>query len=172
MNPDELVDIVDENMNFVRIASKKNAHKEGWLHKCVIGQVIDSNGRWLFVKQASDRQDAGQYVSPMGGHVSVGEKEEDALKREVLEELGIKDFKYEFIGKGIYNREVIGRKENHFFLYYRVFSDASPTISQEAESFKYFTESEIKKALKDSPEIFGDAFHYLVKNNFIPHLYD
>lgn len=88
----EQVDVVDENCNFIKVVSKDNAHEEGLLHKCVIAQVIDARGRWLLVKQSKGRQDAGQYVSPMGGHISAGENEIDALKREVLEELGFRDF--------------------------------------------------------------------------------
>ncbi len=169
MSIDEKVDIVDENCNFIKVALKKDAHTEGLLHKCVIAQVVDSKNRWLLVKQAPDRQDAGQYVSPMGGHVSAGEDDIDALKRETLEELGLKDFKYEFMGKVIYNREVIGRKENHYFIMYKVFSDEKPVLNHEVESCRYFTVDELKKELKDHPKDFGEAFHFVVKE-FHPHL--
>ena len=160
---DEQVDVVDENCNFIKVVSKKNAHTEGLLHKCVIAQVIDTKGRWLLVKQSKDRQDAGQYVSPMGGHISAGEDEIAALKREVFEELGLKDFKYEYMGRVIYSREVIGRKENHFFIMYKVFSDEKPVLSREAESCKYFTLDELKKEIRENPKDFGDAFHTVVK---------
>ena len=64
MSQDELVDAVDENGNFIEVVVKREAHEKGLLHKTVIASVIDSKGRWLFAKQAQDRQDAGQYVSP------------------------------------------------------------------------------------------------------------
>jgi len=35
------------------------------------------------VKQASDKQDAGQYVSPVGGHVTSGETDIEALKEKL-----------------------------------------------------------------------------------------
>jgi septum formation protein len=160
---DEQVDVVDENCDFIKVVSKKTAHIEGLLHKCVIAQVIDSQDRWLLVKQSKDRQDAGQYVSPMGGHVSAGENDIDALKREVFEELGLKDFKYEYMGRVIYNREVIGRKENHYMIMYKVFSDEKPVLSHEAESCRYFTLDELKKESKEHPENFGGAFHAIAK---------
>ena len=163
MSEDEQVDVVDKDLNFLKVVYKKDAHVGGLLHKCVIAQVIDSKGRFLLVKQSSDRQDAGQYVSPMGGHVSAGESDIDALKREVFEELGLKDFKYESMGKVIYNREVIGRKENHYFIMYKVFSNEKPVLSHEAESCKYFTLDELRKELKENPKNFGDAFHAVVK---------
>jgi isopentenyl-diphosphate Delta-isomerase len=163
MIQEEQVDVVDEHLNLVEVVSKSRAHKEGLLHKCVIAQVIDSRGRWLLVKQSSGRQDAGRYVSPMGGHVSANETDIDALKREVLEELGLKDFRYEYLGKVIYNRAVIGRKENHYFIVYKVFSDEKPVLNYEAESYKYFTLGELKKEYSENPDSFGDGFHAVVK---------
>lgn len=88
MPEDELVDIVDENENKIGVATKREAHAQGLLHKTVISEVVDSSGRWLLVKQASHKQDAGQYVSPVGGHVASGETNEQALRREVSEEIG------------------------------------------------------------------------------------
>ena len=170
MSQDEKVDIIDENGNFIEAVYKKEAHEKGLLHKCVIANVIDSQGRWLLVKPVKGRQDAGQYQSPMGGHVSAGEEEVAALKRETEEELGITgDFKYEFIGKAALNRFVIGRQENHFFIMYKIFSDQEPILSHEDESCKYFTEDELKRELKENPESFGEAFRFVVQA-FFPYL--
>jgi isopentenyl-diphosphate Delta-isomerase len=167
MSQEELVDIIDEKGNFIEIVSKREAHNQGLLHKTVIGEVIDSKGRWLIVKQSKGRQDAGQYVSPVGGHISSGETEIEALKRESNEELGLADdFKYEFVGREIFNRYVIGRQENHFFIMYKILSDFEPKINNESESYKYFTENELKKELKGNPELFGEAFHFVVKTFF------
>src|SRR3989344_443628 len=164
MSEDEQVDIVDANCNLLHIAFKKEAHEKGLLHKAVIANVINSKGEWLLTIPASSRQDPGQYVSPMGGHVSAGEKDEDALLREVFEELGLKDFKYEFVGRAIFDRHIIGRHENHFFIVYKVFSDQEPVLSYEHESHRYFTKEELKKELKENPQLFGKPFHFVVKN--------
>lgn len=167
---DELVDIVDEDGKCIETISKREAHINGALHRCVVSEVIDSQGRWLLVRQASDRQDAGQYVSPVGGHVAAGEKNEDALVREANEELGFgADLRYDLVGKTVYNRFVIGRQENHQFVLYVIYSDVVPVLNYESVDYAYFTEEELRTQLKDKPKQFGDAFHFVVKQ-FFPNL--
>lgn len=162
----EIVDIVDKNNKVLFQATKTKAHKEGFLHQTVISEVIDSQGNWLLVKQSSSRQDPGQYVSPVGGHVRAGESLEKALKREAKEELGLSDFKFKYKGKCIFNRPVKKHLENHYFLVYEIYSDGKPILNEESESYRKFTVKELKKLLKSSPRLFGDAFHMVVENIF------
>ena len=170
MPEDEKIDVVDENGNFIEVVYKGEAHQKGLLHKTVIGAVVNSKGEWLLVKPVLGRQDAGQYVFPVGGHVTSGEKEVDAIRRETAEEIGITgDFTCELVDRRIFNREIIGRKENHLFLIYKISSDASPVLGDEDESLEYFTEDEIRKNAKENPKFFGDAF-YFVAQSFFPGL--
>jgi isopentenyl-diphosphate delta-isomerase len=166
---EEEVDVVDENDQVLYSTTKSDAHKKGLLHRTVIAEVRDSKGHWIMVEQASDRQDAGQLVSPVGGHVKAGETEEEALGREALEEIGIKDFDYELVGKVIYRRTVLGRDENHYFILYEIHSDHKLTPGVEAVGFTTFTEDELKQAIKDTPDRFGAAFYPLV-DKFYPQL--
>lgn len=159
----EIVDVVNENDEVVSSCSKDECHQKGLLHRTVISELIDSQGNWILVKQASDRQDAGQYVSPVGGHVQVGESVEDALKREAEEEVGLINFEYKFVGKKIYNREVIGRKENHFFIVYEIYSDEEPVLNHESDAYEKFTKEQLYTELKENPKKFGDAFHFVMK---------
>lgn len=159
----EIVDIVTEANEVLYQAEKAEAHAMGLLHRCVVAEVIDSRGRWLLVKQAADRQDAGQYVSPVGGHVSAGESEDDALKREAWEELGLKDFSFRMVGRDIFNREIIGRKENHLFILYEIYTDLQPTLNHESVGSDWFTNDELRLQLKSQSDKFGHSFHFLVK---------
>ncbi|HYF05554.1 MAG TPA: ElyC/SanA/YdcF family protein [Patescibacteria group bacterium] len=170
MSQDELVDVIDGRGNFKKVVSKKQAHLGGLLHRTVISEVIDSEGRWLLTKPSKGRQDEAQYVSPIGGHVRAGESEEDALRREAAEELGLEGyFKYEYVGRAILNRFVVGRQENHFFIVFKIYSDAKPIFNHEAESGKYFTVNELRAELSQRPELFGNAFRFVVQK-FFPEL--
>lgn len=167
---EELVDVIDERERVIKTIEKRVAHEEGLLHACVVSEVIDSSGRWLLTRQAADRQDAGQWVSPFGGHVTAGETYEQALLREAAEEVGLKgELVYEYVGTTIFNRTVIGRRENHLLKMYKIFSDTQPTLNNESVECAYFTENEISKKLSEDPQFFGDAFHFVVRN-FFPHL--
>lgn len=166
---DELVDIVNEDNQVIGQAMKTQAHVTGALHRCVVAQLITSRGEWVLVRQASDRQDAGQLVSPVGGHVQAGEDEDAALKREAVEELGIAVQKFKRVGMAVFNREVIGRKENHFFVLYEIYSDDQPNLNHESVGIETFSTTQLKEDLKKNPKKFGDAFFHVAKH-FYPEL--
>lgn len=165
----EYVDIIDAKGKVLGRCSKQEAHTKGHLHYTVISELKTSKGEWILVKQASDRQDAGQFVSPVGGHVSAGETLEDALKREAQEEIGLSGITFSYIGQGIYKRTVLGRIENHLFVLYEIYSDEAPKLNHESVGFERFTTKELKEELKNNPDKFGDAFHFVVKH-FFPQL--
>ncbi len=166
----ELLDIVNEDNEVLHQATRGEAHERGLLHRCVLAQLVNSQGEWTLVRQAADRQDAGQWVSPMGGHVNAGESMEDALRREVLEELGIADFTHRFVGKVLYRRTVLGRDENHYFIFYEIYSDAEPVLNEESVEYKKFAKEDLKERIKTHPHEFGDAFFFGARA-FYPELF-
>jgi 8-oxo-dGTP pyrophosphatase MutT (NUDIX family) len=165
----EYVDVIDEKGHILGTCSKDEAHAKGHLHYTVISEIKTSKGEWILVKQAASRQDANQFVSPVGGHVRSGESLEDALRREAFEEAGLRNIRFSYIGQGIFNRNVLGRIENHLFVLYEIYSDDHPKLNHESVGFERFTTKDLKEELKDNPEKFGDAFHFVVKH-FFPQL--
>lgn len=161
-DPQELLDIVDKDLTVVSQATKQQAHEQGLLHKTVIGEIINSKGEWALVIQAGHKQDPGQYVSPVGGHVKAGESDDDALKREALEECGIKDFTFEKKGAFIFDREVQGHRENHYFIVYAIHTDAEITLNDESVLVERFAEADLKYRLHQNPKNFGAAFTVIV----------
>jgi isopentenyl-diphosphate delta-isomerase len=169
LTPEEMIDIVDEQDVVLYQEKKMVAHQKGLLHRTVIGGVRDSQGHWVVVQQASGRQDAGQFVNPVGGHVQAGESNEEALKREALEEIGFNDFEYKYVGKFIFNREVIGRNEHHYFIVYEIYTDKELRLSHEAVAYRAFSPQEYVQQLKENPVIFGAA-HMAVLRQLYPEL--
>ena len=155
---DEMVDVVDEQTKTLYQISKGEAHKKGLLHKTVVSNIIDSKGNWVLVRQAPDRQDAGKFVYPVGGHVTAGETNEEALAREANEEVGFTEINSNFKKRFIYYREVLERIENHFFIFYEILNDQDLILGNEAVDFKRFNVDELKKEVKEFPDHFGKAF--------------
>lgn len=160
----EMVEIVDKDLNILFVTSKEEAHKKGLLHKCTVAQLINSKGQFMLIKPYSNRQDAGQYVCPVGGHVTAGETDEASLKREVEEEIGISKFKFKLKGKAILDRHVIGRHENHYFIFYEIYSDEKPVLGNEAETCRWFTAKELKKEIKANKKDFGEAYFFVLEH--------
>jgi isopentenyl-diphosphate Delta-isomerase len=160
-NPFELVDVVDSHNKVIAQATKQAAHKQGLLHRTVVAMIRDTQGNYVLVKQSAGRQDPGQYVSPVGGHVKAGETEIDALKRETQEEAGLTDFKSKRLGQAIFDREVNGHQENHFFIFFEIYSDAELVLNHESVSYHRFSQSDLKNELKHHPDSFGAAFHFV-----------
>ncbi|MBU1327189.1 NUDIX domain-containing protein [Patescibacteria group bacterium] len=166
---DELVDIVDWNNVIIGKTTKQEAHEKGLLHRTVIAEVINPHGKWALVRQASDRQDAGQFVSPVGGHIRSGESEIEALRRETEEETGITEFTSKYIGKAIYNRRVLGRCENHFFILFEIYTNQKPRLNHESVEYRWFSPQEIRTTIANNPDIIGDALHFVART-FYPNL--
>jgi isopentenyl-diphosphate delta-isomerase len=166
---EEQVDVVDDHDNVMQSISKTDAHKEGLLHRTVISQYINRKREWVLVRQASDRQDAGQFVNPTGGHAQAGESEDEALKREALEEIGVDVVDFKLVGKKIFRRTVGWKDENHYFIVYEIYGENDPVLNEESVEWKRFTEDELTSELQQNPNMFGTAFHVVI-DEFYPHL--
>lgn len=167
----EIIDIIDEQGRILRQVSKSKAHKHGWLHRTVIGYLRDGN-TWTLVRQTPDRQDAGQLVAPVGGHVKASESDEDALLRESEEEIGTRNISYRHVGSARFHRQVIGRDENHLFVVYEISTPDKIVLGDEAESLATFTDKELKRELRESPQEFGDAMYFVLEHLYADYLHD
>jgi 8-oxo-dGTP pyrophosphatase MutT (NUDIX family) len=166
---EELVDIVSDDGKVLRSELKTVAHQHGWLHMTVIGNLKFGED-WSLVKQAPDRQDAGQLVSPVGGHVKAGESANDALLRETEEEIGVRNVSYRHIGDKVFHRQVIGRNENHLFVVYEIETDDTISLGEEAVAIERFSPAKLKQGLRDHPERFGDALYFLLESFYPEYL--
>lgn len=160
---DELVDIVTPDGHSLRTTTKTQAHQNGLLHHVVIGVVRDAQGNRVVVRQNAHKQDAGQYVNPVGGHVSAAETIEDALRREVEEEIGWRNVTVSPIGAAIFRRTIIGRDENHFFNVFLIESDEPIVLNDESTEVRHMPVAEYSQLLAEHPELFGDAHHFVEK---------
>jgi len=104
LSPQELVAIVDERNHVVGSALRAVMRREGLIHRAAYILVFDSRGR-LFVQDRTMTKDIfpGYHDLCTGGVVAAGEEYEESARRELEEELGVKDvpltFHFDFYGE-------------------------------------------------------------------------
>jgi isopentenyldiphosphate isomerase len=91
---EEWVPLVDESGNVNGSAPRSQVHNGSkLLHPVVHLHVINRNKAILLQKRpVSKLVQPGKWDSAVGGHISVGETLEQALKKEAFEEIGLVDF--------------------------------------------------------------------------------
>ncbi len=83
----EIVDRVDFDDKIIGVTSKEEAHEKGYFHRVAAVFVFRSDGKLLV--QLRTKAKNGLLDHTVGGHVRKGELYDDAVKREMKEEIGI-----------------------------------------------------------------------------------
>lgn len=103
-NPNEQFPIVDEDGNILGAVSRGHAHDGSKiLHPVVHLHVFNSKGE-LYLQHRPAWKDIqpDKWDTAVGGHIDLGENVDQALHREVREELGITDFQPESLGHYVF----------------------------------------------------------------------
>ncbi len=79
-----MLDFYDKDMRFIGTETRENVHKNGLWHKTVHCWLYDENGNIYF----QIRTDTGTLYTTASGHIQSGESIDDALRREIMEEVG------------------------------------------------------------------------------------
>jgi 8-oxo-dGTP pyrophosphatase MutT (NUDIX family) len=169
-NRSELVDVVDSRNLVVGSSTRDDAHANGLLHRVVVALLTDHDNRWLLVRQAGDRQDAHALVMPVGGHVRAGESELEALAREVEEEVGMSLLDPKLVGRAVFDRTVLGRRENHLYCFYEMRTDQQPRLNAESIAYRWLDRDRMVSMARRRPATFGGGFYFVVRN-FYPDLH-
>jgi isopentenyldiphosphate isomerase len=158
---DELFPIVDEEGNEISRALRSVCHngKSKLLHPVVHMHLLNDRGE-LFLQKRAMTKDLlpGYWDTSVGGHMSPGESPEEALKRETLEELGLKEFICKFIKKYIWESP----REKELVYSFKGISENYPLINKdEIDDGRFWSIEEIRKNLNKN--VFTPNFEHEFK---------
>lgn len=143
-DPIEWFPIVDEDGNTIGEAPRHICHdgKSHLLHPVVHLRVFNSKGEMFLQKRVNTKDiQPGKWDTSVGGHIALGESISDALAREAMEELQLKDFLPVFEGKYIWESQ----QERELVNCFSTISDEIPEINhEEIEQGRYWSLPEIE----------------------------
>jgi len=145
-NQDELFPIVDEDGNVIGSATRGECHGGSkLLHPVVHLHVFNSSGD-LYLQKRPEWKDIqpGKWDTAVGGHIDYGEMPEEALRREVREELGITGFTPEFVTKYIFESS---RERELVYVHRCVYDGPIRPSTLELDGGRFWTLQEIHEAI-------------------------
>lgn len=145
-NQQELFPIVDENGQVVGSATRGECHSGSkLLHPVVHLHVFNSNGD-VYLQKRPDWKDIqpGKWDTAVGGHIDYGETPEEALLREVREELGITDFKPEKVDKYAFESS---RERELVYVHRTTYDGEIRPSTKELDGGRFWKMQEIRNAM-------------------------
>ncbi len=153
----EEVVVVNENDEIIGTMPKDEAHKNGVPHRIAVTYVENTSGQILVQIRMS-----GSLDHSSAGHVEVGESYEDAARRELEEELGIKDVDLAYIGKGSSDENYghDGGHRVHFFHVFRCKAEPGQIQQDEVSGIYWADPEEVLKEMQIEPreKVFAGGF--------------
>ncbi|MFA6872635.1 MAG: NUDIX domain-containing protein [Bacteroidaceae bacterium] len=140
-NNEEMFPVVDEGGHIVGAATRGECHSGSMLlHPVVHLHVFNEQGDLYLQKRPlwKDIQ-PGKWDTAVGGHIDLGEHVEQALRREVYEELGFTEFDPQKVAQYVFESE----RERELVFVYRTIYKGIITPSDELDGGRFWTTSEI-----------------------------
>lgn len=145
-NDSELLPVVDAEGRVMGSIRRGEAH-DGCkvLHPVVHLHLMNSAGElYLQHRPAWKKVQPDKWDTACGGHIAYGESVEDALKREVSEELGIVDYRPETVCRYVFESRI---ERELVYLYRTVYDGEINPSADELSGGRFFTMAELGDSL-------------------------
>ena len=155
-NLQEIFPIVDESGKVIGSATRGECHSGSKLLHPVVhlhvfrsakGRLQGKNSKGeIYLQRRPEWKDIqpGKWDTAVGGHVDYGETPEDALRREVREELGITDFVPEFVDKYVFESK---RERELVYVNRTTYDGEIHPSTEELDGGRFWTMQEIRDAM-------------------------
>jgi isopentenyldiphosphate isomerase len=145
-NAQERFPIVDEEGHTLGSITRGEAHSGTHvLHPVVHLHLFNSQGE-LYLQRRPLWKDIqpGRWDTACGGHIAYGETPEEALKREVFEELGIRDFEPVALGHYVFESK---RESELVYVNKAVYDGQVYPSQEELDGGRFWSRQEIADAI-------------------------
>ena len=145
-NNQEIFPLVDEAGNVTGSATRGVCHNGSHLlHPVVHLHVFNSRGE-VYLQKRPDWKDIqpGKWDTAVGGHIDYGETPEQALQREVREELGITAFEPQLIGKYVFTSS---RESELVYVHKTIYDGPVCPSADELDGGRFWSLQEIREAV-------------------------
>ena len=145
-NEKEIFPLVDEDGRVIGKATRGECHNGSrLLHAVVHLHVFNSQGE-VYLQKRPEWKDIqpGKWDTAVGGHIDYGETPEEALTREVREELGITDFVPERMGKYVFDSR---RERELVYVNRTVYDGPIRPSAEELDGGRFWSMQEIREAI-------------------------
>ncbi len=143
----EWVPLITQEGKIVGSAPRPLVHNGShWLHPVVHLHVFSSDNRLLLqLRPKTKKIQPGKWDTAVGGHISMGEKLPDALKRETYEEIGLTNFNAKLTRTYVWHCNV----EDEYVFVFQTHNDGPFNTKNigEVDSLRFWTVDELKDAI-------------------------
>lgn len=142
----EIFPLVDDEGRVVGKATRGECHSGSkLLHPVVHLHVFNTQGD-IYLQRRPEWKDIqpGKWDTAVGGHIDYGETPEEALRREVREELGITDFIPEFVDKYVFESQ---RERELVYVNRTTYDGLISPSTDELDGGRFWTMQEIREAI-------------------------
>ncbi|MDD7100431.1 MAG: NUDIX domain-containing protein [Bacteroidaceae bacterium] len=142
-SPETLLPEVDEQGNITGTMTRAEAHSgTKHLHPVVHLHVFNSKGD-LYLQKRPDWKDIqpGKWDTAVGGHIDLGESVEQALHREVKEEIGITDYTPERLKHYVFESD---KEKELVFVFRTVYDKPINPDKEELADGRFWSQQKIR----------------------------
>jgi len=145
LNQEEWLPLVNDKGEIIGKAPRSICHSnKEYLHPVVHLHVLSSKGELFLQKRPMNTIQPGKWDTAVGGHISFGEDIETGLRREAMEELGIREFNVRLATNYIWESDI---ERELVFCFITNYNGAITINKEEVVDGKFWSHKEIKTNL-------------------------